>query len=269
MGLTAKALRRKFRNLNNMSKIKVIKTEKDYEDALRFVGSLMSHNSDPNSDEGERLNLLSTLIEDYEAREFPRTFPDPIEAIKFRMEQSDLKPADLIPYIGSRSRVSDILSGKRQLTLEMVRALELGLGIPAKVLIKKPSQDENLQYENWNSRLLKEMGARGYFGNASLKEGSPVELLKKFFSSVEPQTQMVGMLRKTNYRSSPLTDRQALSAWSVRILQKAKKIQTPVKYKHGTIDINFMQKIAKLSANENSPVLAQEHLKKIWSNVTN
>ena len=247
--------------IKTMIKIKVIKTEKDYEEALKLVETLISHDPDPDSEEGEQLSLLSTLIENYEVRVFPETIPNPIEAIKFRMEQTDLKPVDLVPYIGSRSRVSEILSGKRQLTLEMVRALEAGLGIPAKVLIRKPDLAEDSEYQNWDNRLVTEMEARGYFGNVSLEKYNKVELLKNFFSLIGSPAQIVGMLRKSNYRSSPLTDRRALAAWAVCVFKKAKKIKTPKKYKHGVIDLNFMQKLTKLSTEDNGPILAQEYLK--------
>ncbi|HDY68840.1 MAG TPA: ImmA/IrrE family metallo-endopeptidase [Candidatus Scalindua sp.] len=245
-----------------MNKIKVIKTEKDYEDALELIEKLMSLDPDPDSEEGEQLSLLSALIQDYEARAFPQTLPSPIEAIKFRMEQAGLKPTDMIPYIGSRSRVSEILSGKRQLTLEMVRSLEVGLGIPAKVLIRKPDLDEDPEYQNWDNRLVAEMEARGYFGNASLRKHNKTELLKTFFSSIGSPAEIVGMTRKSNYRSSPLTDRHALAAWATCVFKKAKKVKISKKYKHGTIDLKFMQEFAKLSAKEKSPILAQEHLKK-------
>ncbi len=245
-----------------MNKIKVIKTEKDYEEALKLVEILMDRDPDPDSEEGEQLSLLSALIEDYETRVLPEKLPNPIDAIKFRMEQACLKPADLVPYIGSRSRVSEILSGKRQLTLEMVRALEAGLGIPAKVLIKQPDLGENLKYQNWNNRLVAEMETRGYFGDASLKEYSKTELLENFFSPIGSITQIVGMLRKSSYRSSPLADKHALAAWTVYVFKKAKKIKTSKKYEHGEINLSFMQKMAKLSIKENSPILAQEHLKK-------
>ncbi len=244
-----------------MRKIKVIKTEQDYQDALILLGELMSCDPDPDSVEGEQLSLLSTLIQDYEARVFPKSFPNPIEAIKFRMEQADLKPADLIPYIGSRSRVSEILSGKRQLTLDMVRALSNGLGIPAEVLIKKPCIEEDSEYQSWDNRLISEMDARGYFGKDS-KKYSKVELLENFFSIIGSPAQLVGMARKSNFRSSPLTDKHALEAWAVCVIRKAKKITVSKKYKQGIIDIKFMQELAKLSVKENSPVLAQEYLKK-------
>jgi len=245
-----------------MSKIKVIKTKKDYEDALKLVEVLMSHDPDPDSEEGEQLSLLSTLIEDYETKVFPETLPNPIDAIKYRMEQVGLKPADLIPYIGSRSRVSEILSGKRQLTLEMIRALEAGLGIPAKVLIKKQELDENPDYQNWDNRLVAEMEARGYFGSYSIKKHNKDELLKNFFAPIGSPAQIVGMLRKSNYRSSPLTDKRALSAWAACVLKKANKIRVSEKYRHGFVNSTFMQELAKLSVKGNGPVLAQELLKK-------
>ena len=246
-----------------MSKIKFIKTESDYKEALDLIKVLLSHDPDPSSDEGEQLSLLSTLVQDYESRSLPESLPNPIDAIKFRMEQSDLKPVDLIPYIGSRGRVSEILAGKRQLTLDMVRALEAGLGIPAKVLIRKPEIESNSEYQGWDNRLVAEMESRGYFGNRSLKKHSKLELLKDFFSSISAQPQMAMMLRKSNYRSSLLTDKRALIAWSNRVIQKAKKIKVTKKYKDGSIDLNFMQEFVKLSSQENGVILAQKHLKDI------
>jgi HTH-type transcriptional regulator/antitoxin HigA len=245
-----------------MGKIKVIRTEKDYEEALKLVEKLMSYDPDPDSEEGEQLSLLSTLVQDYETKVLPESLPDPIDAIKFRMEQAGLKSVDLVPYLGSRSRVSEILSGKRQLTLDMVRALEAGLGIPAKVLIRKQCLDEDSEYQNWDNRLVVEMETRGYFGKLSLRKHNKTELLKTFFSSIGSPEKIVGMARKSNYRSSPLTDRHALSAWAAYVIKKAKEVKISKKYKHGTIDLKFMQKFAKLSAKHNSPILAQEYLKK-------
>jgi HTH-type transcriptional regulator / antitoxin HigA len=247
--------------IKTMIKIKVIKTEKDYQEALKSVEKLMSLDPIPDSAEGEQLNLLSTLIEDYEERIFPKILPDSIEAIKFRMEQANLKPADLVPYIGSRSRVSEILSGKRQLTIDMIRALSEGLGIPAKVLIKKPNTGDT-EYKNWDNRLVAEMEKRGYFGSDSLKKHSKIELLENFFSTIGSPAQIVGALRKSSYRSSPLTDKRALFAWTVCVIKKSQKIKVPEKYKHNSIDLKSLQELAKLSVKENSPILAQEYLKK-------
>lgn len=244
-----------------MNRIKVIKTEQDYQEALKLVEELMGCDPNPDSAEGEQLSLLSALIRDYESKLFQNSLPDPIEAIKFRMEQANLRPVDLIPYIGSRSRVSEILSGKRKLTLDMVRALSDGLGIPARVLIHNPESDENKDYETWDNRLVSEMEKRGYFGNASIKKNKKSELLKKFFSLFEPQEQLAVMHRKSHYRSSPLTDKHALDAWAIQVFKKAQKIKTIKKYKHGVVDIGFMRELAKISIREDGPLMAQKRLK--------
>jgi len=248
--------------LKNMNKIKVIKTEQDYQEALNLVEELISLDPSSDSAEGEQLSLLSTLIKDYETKAYPESLPSPLEAIKFRMEQANLTPADLLPYIGSRSRVSEILSGKRQLSIDMIRALSEGLGIPAKVLLKKPDVAEDSEYQNWDNRLVAEMTSRGYFGSESLKKLSKAELLKNFFLPVASPVQIVGMLRKSNYRSSPLSDRRALAAWAGCVLKKSKEIKTLNKYKHGIVDLSFMQDLAKLSVKVDGPILAQDYLKK-------
>jgi HTH-type transcriptional regulator/antitoxin HigA len=245
-----------------MNQIKVIRTEQDYEEALKLIEVLMDGAPDPESENGEKLSLLVTLVKDYESRVFPIDLPDPIEAIKFKLEQNNLKPNALIPFIGSRSRVSEILSGKRQLTVEMMRSLEAGLGIPAHVLLKKPKENQDAMYTNWNPVLLKEIEARGYFGSTTLKKTNADVLVERLLSSIELPSQMLGMLRQTNYRSSPLTDKRALTAWSIFILKKAKKINTKTKYKKGTVNLAFMQKLATLSVEKNGPILAQEYLKK-------
>jgi HTH-type transcriptional regulator/antitoxin HigA len=243
-----------------MSKIRVIRTEKDYAEALKLLEQLITSDPEPDSDESEQLELLATLIEDYESKTLPEILPDPIEAIKFRMEQQNLKAADLIPYIGSSSRVSEILSGKRQLTLEMVRALETGLGIPAKVLIQKSNKEET-RYQNWNARLFKEMGERGYFDTPNWRDSDKADLLKKFFGTAQTQNQFAGMLRQSSYRSSPLTDKSALAAWSTFVLKEAEGAKPLPKFKKDSVSLEFMQNLARLSKEEGSPLLAQTSLK--------
>jgi HTH-type transcriptional regulator/antitoxin HigA len=241
-----------------MDKIKVIKTEEDYQEALKLAEELIGRDPSPDSAEGEQLSLLGTLIQDYEARVFPEALPNPIEAIKFRMEQADLKPADLIPYIGSRSRVSEILSGKRQLTLDMVRVLSTGLGIPAKVLIQKQSRPE---LQNWDMAIVRTMERRGYFGKKTLKKYDKSELISIFFGSFS-SLQPAALYRKTSFRSAPRTDNNALLAWGLRVLQKAEKTKTPVKYKKESVTLKFMQDVVRLSAKDNGPQLARDYFKK-------
>jgi HTH-type transcriptional regulator/antitoxin HigA len=116
--------------------IKPIKTEKDYDRALARVEQLMS--AEAGTPEGDALDVLTTLIEAYEARHWAIDLPDPVAAIQERMEQQHLRPKDLEPFIGSSGRVSEVLNRRRPLTLPMIRRLERGLGIPARVLVQEP-----------------------------------------------------------------------------------------------------------------------------------
>ncbi|MCB1985556.1 MAG: transcriptional regulator, partial [Nitrosomonas sp.] len=115
--------------------IKPIKTEADYRSALKEIELLMS--AEPNTPEGEKLDVLVTLIEAYEHKHFPLDLPDPVEAIKFEMEQKGLTVKDLEPMIGKSNRVYEVLNRKRSLTLTMIRKLHRELGIPAESLIKQ------------------------------------------------------------------------------------------------------------------------------------
>jgi len=118
-----------------MMDIRPIKSEQDYEHALARVDELMD--AEPDTSEGDELEVLATLVESYEDKQFPIESPDPVEAILFRMEAMDLTRKDLEPYIGSRHRVSEILNRKRELSLNMIRRLHEGLGIPLENLIGK------------------------------------------------------------------------------------------------------------------------------------
>src|ERR1043166_7680212 len=143
--------------------VTVIKTESDYKAALSEVERLMDLDPNPGTDDFRQMELLAVLVDDYESKAFPLAVTDPVEAIEFRMEQQGLAPRDLIPYIGSRSKVSEILSRKRPLTLSMIRALHGGLGIPAKSLIKEGKerqQSEDEQHPDWDKFPVREMIAR-------------------------------------------------------------------------------------------------------------
>jgi len=118
--------------------IKPIKTDADYRAALKEVENLMM--AEPNTPEGEKLDVLVTLIEAYERKHFPLDLPDPVEAIKFEMEQNSLTIKDLEPMIEKSNRVYKILNHKHSLTLKMIWKLHQELGIPAESLIKQPAQ---------------------------------------------------------------------------------------------------------------------------------
>jgi HTH-type transcriptional regulator / antitoxin HigA len=113
--------------------IRPIKTEQDYNNSLKRIEELWGAKKD--TAQGDEMDLLITLVESYEIKHYPIAPPDPIDAIKFRMEQMDMTKADLVKYIGSQSRVSEILNRKRSLTLKMVKSLYRGLKIPADILL--------------------------------------------------------------------------------------------------------------------------------------
>lgn len=115
--------------------IRPIHTPADHKATLKEITSLMESDPAPGTSDGDRLDILVTLVQAYEARHFPVGAPDPVEAIKFRMEQSGLSVKDLEPLIGKSNRVYEVLNRKRPLTLAMIRRLHSSLGIPAEVLI--------------------------------------------------------------------------------------------------------------------------------------
>lgn len=124
------------------SKMHLIKTEGEYQSAMERLLVLMDHDLPPGSDEEAEFELLTLLIENYEQKIVSPVDVDPIEAILFRMEQQNLTRKDLLPYIGSMSKVSEVLSRKRALSLAMIRKLHEGLGIPANILIKAAPKEQ-------------------------------------------------------------------------------------------------------------------------------
>ena len=130
--------------------IKPIKTEVDYEDALKEIERLMEIGVEPDTLAGDRLDVLVTLVEAYEAKHYPMGLPDPIEAIKIRMHDLEMTRKDLQPLIGSRGRVSEVLNRKRLLTLSMIRKLHEVLHIPLEVLaqpyeMQQPTQKDRVE----------------------------------------------------------------------------------------------------------------------------
>jgi len=122
------------------SELKPIRTKTDYKRALAEIGRLWGAKT--GTREGDRLDILTTLIDAYETEHYPMDPPDPIEAIKFRMEQQGLSRKDLEPLIGTRTRVAEVLNRKRNLSIDMIRRLHQHLGISAEVLIRPSRKDE-------------------------------------------------------------------------------------------------------------------------------
>jgi HTH-type transcriptional regulator/antitoxin HigA len=232
-----------------MANIKVIRTDKDYEEALVTLEELMMASPVSGSEEADQLHLLATLIEDYERNNFCSSLPTPIEAIRFRMEQLGLKPVDLEPFLGSRSKVSEVLSSKRPLTLKMIRALETGLGIPAKVLIQELDTDDARNTLSWSKKLKEEVSSR--FEN--------IDLSTLFMFKNQPVA-LAGLLRQSNYRTAPLTDKNALAAWFGCVLKHAEAIKAKTQYKEGTVNLEFMRKVSAISTQDSAPKKVKDYL---------
>jgi HTH-type transcriptional regulator/antitoxin HigA len=246
------------------NKIRAIRSETDYNAALARIDALMD--ADAGSAEGEELDVLVDLVELYEEKHVPMGYPTPIEAIRFRMEQDGLSPRDLIPFIGSRSKVSEVLSGKRPLTMQMARALHANLGIPADVLLQQPGGElpSALDGIEWDRFPVVEMAKLGWIeirrNPASHSEKLMRDLIRR--AGGEHVLPVVFFRKNDHAGLNAKTDPYALKAWCWVVLAHANAQSLHTAYKPGTVNLSFLRKVAKLSWSEEGPKLAQEYLGK-------
>ena len=181
-----------------MADIRPVRTEADYETALARIDEIMDADSD--SPDARELDVLVDLVELYESRHEPMGHPDPVSAIEFRMDQAGLKRRDLIPFIGSRAKVSEVLSGKRAITMPMARALHEHLGIPADVLLRRSREapkDPSADVE-WTRFPLKALAKRGWtttllpVGRAGVVDPADLE------AAVGDRTALVSVMHANN-----------------------------------------------------------------------
>lgn len=246
---------------------KVIRTEEQHQEYLLEVQNLITQNPQPGSGAAERLELLSVLVEAYENQKFPIEVPDPISAILFRMQEQSLRQADLIPYFGTRSRVSEVLSRKRPLTVNMIRAISSGLGISTETLVGiEPAEVAQSARDevDWNSFPIKEMVGRGWlqkFTNKTVE--STEDLVRSFIANVGMQFGSAAFRRTLGGEAYSPATRYALYAWLARVIQRARERKSAL----GSFDRNvfsqtFLRELAQLSWFEHGPVLAVEFLEK-------
>lgn len=243
----------------------VIKTDIEYRQALAEIDRLIDGDPPAGSADSERLQLLAVLAQDYESRQFPRKALDPLSAIRFRMEQQNLEQRDLIPYIGSRSKVSEVLSGKRALTLSMIKALNRAFGIPAEALLADSRHNLSEDVISWERFPIREMVSYGWISREP-RHASPdaAELMRRFLKPLSQQGDLqkpaYALHKKTKVRSGRALDHYALTAWTWRVLILAKDIPDLSGYQHGTVNLEFMREVAGLSWSNRGPLLAQEFL---------
>ena len=240
-------------------KVKMIRTEEEYLEALHYLEGLME--AAPGSPEEGELEVLSLLIEIYEEEHYPIDLPDPIEAIKFRMEQQGLNQKDMRKYIGSQSKVSEVLNYKRTLTLTMIRSLHDGLGIPAEVLLQEPGKAlEDLEYD-WRDYPFTEMFNRGYFnffeGILQRAKDSGEELLIQLFN-VFSDNQPERVFCRYSDRE---IDQNAITAWHAMTLNLANEEDLP-EFSRDILTEKFYEEIISLSYYDDGPRLAKEFLNK-------
>lgn len=249
--------------------IKVIKSSDDYSHAIARLSALMTLDPEADSIEENELELLALVIEDYERKIVPATVPDPIEAILFRMDQMNLARKDLQPYMGSLSKVSEVLSRKRPLSLSMIRRLHSGLGIPAEVLIGGTEISQAIVGEepemDYTKFPLKEMFDRGCFGdfkgNTQRLKDYAEELLLSFMHGVLPKQAEPAFLRAPlHQRGTRDADGHALLAWRLCAIKKARANPAPREYNKGIVTAKWLKDLARLSAFEDGPRLAREQL---------
>lgn len=243
-----------------MMRLKIIKNEIEYDAALERLDVLMD--ATPGSPEEDELQVLSLLVENYEAEHYKIDLPDPVDAVIFRMEQEGLKRKDLAQYLGSQSRVSEVLGRKRKLSLAMIRSLHKGLGISYEVLMNEPAKKLGECNYLHTDFPFGEMFNRGYFGafNGSLSNAKEYgeELLEELFSAFGGESPDIVFCRKNNND----VDTFALKAWQAKVIHMTKEIKIP-EYKKDKIEESFFKDIVKLSFFEQGPKLVREMLNKL------
>mmetsp|Transcript_1280 Transcript_1280/g.924 ORF Transcript_1280/g.924 Transcript_1280/m.924 type:complete len:410 (+) Transcript_1280:329-1558(+) len=242
---------------------KLIKTEKDYSLALSKIYALMD--AKEGTAEADELELLATLVEMYEDKHYPIDHPDPVEAIKFRMDQLGLNQQNLVPIIGSRSKVSEVLNRKRTLTLSMMRALHKDLGIPADILLKEPGANfpDGFSEIKWTRFPFVEMAKRGWIKKTNKRKNRSEEIMQNFIEQAGGQTVISEVFFRKNpgARENSKMNIYSLLAWCLRILSLARNKPLEKKYRND-LSVESMKDIAKLSYFQNGPLLAKEFLAK-------
>ena len=240
---------------------KVIKTEEDYQNALSRIDELMDAGS--NTPEGDELELLVTLVELYEEKKYPIEMPDAIEAIKFRMEQLGLNQQAIVPFLGSKSKVSEVLNKKRPLSLSMMRALNKGLAIPAEILLQEQGQDfpEEIPEIDWTRFPIHEMISLSWIQPQKNIIGNEEEIMRGYIQEAGGMNNFTKLSFRTS--RSPIkklrTDKYSLMAWCLRIMELSEKNPLEKKPRPGSINLSDL---SKLSYFKDGPLLAKEYLEK-------
>lgn len=241
-----------------MPQLKPIRSEKAYELALSRIRKLMG--SDPRSPEGRELDVLADLVELYERKHYSLGDLDPADAIELRMEEHGLSPHDLIPYLGSPSRVSEVLARKRSLTLPMARALNKYLGIPADVLLREPNPPDKWDEEHWRRFPLRAMANRGWIPEVPGLSHHAKEIMEKLLDRAGTNPESAAMFRQTGLRANAKADSYALQAWCWQAMALANEYRLEADCAPGNITLDVLRQVAQLSRFRDGPRRAADCL---------
>lgn len=246
--------------------IAVIKSESQYGEVLARLAELVGADPAPESNDGQELEVLALLLKDYERRAFPLPRPSPLAAIRLRMEQGGLAPKDLVPYLGSRSKVSEVLASKRPLSLAMIRALNAGLGIPLESLVSEEGDVEPGEGIEWDRFPVREMIGRGWIRiqepTKRVGFGEARELMEDFFRSVGGPALALGVLHKTDHvRTARTSDRFALAAWAGYVRRGADSVKLASEFHHEEWGTERLRELRSLSRYDVGPRLAVQFLR--------
>lgn len=247
--------------------LKVIRSEEQHRHYLAEIHGLIAKAPAPGSRDADKLELLSVLVEAFENQQYPVEAPDPIDAITFRMHEQGLKQADLVPFFGTRSRVSEVLSRKRPLTVQMIRSISLGLGISAETLVGVTAESKASGQKDevdWTRFPVKEMVARGWLRKMSeLAAENTEQLVKGFISSTGLQFGNAAFRRSVNGDAYSPATKYALYAWLARVIQRGRERKPKLGHFDPNVFSNaFLRELAQLSWSEHGPVLAVEFLER-------
>jgi HTH-type transcriptional regulator / antitoxin HigA len=256
-----------------IKELRVLKTEADYETALNELEVLVLKDPQVDTAKGDRLELLTVLVREYETRNYRFDAVDAIDAIELKMEEQGLRQKDLAPLLGGRNRVSEILSRKRPLTLDMIRALHGVLNIPLHILIvpekaKRAGEVDTANADDkfeWSKFPISEMRKRGWFdGMATTRRDDAETLVKQFLAKVSNRVETVPALFRRTFRglTPGVASRHSLIAWTAQVLIHAKTLEvgTPP-FSADKLDDIFFKDVARLSSFEKGPRLAADLLR--------
>ena len=237
---------------------KIIKTEEQYKAYLAEVDRLAADDPAPGSPDGDRLELLAKLVEDYEKERFKFARPDPIEAILFRMEERGLRQKDLAPVLGGKNRVSEILARKRPLTLTMVRALSDALQIPTDLLIRESESESYAEDVDDEEISLPLLVKSGWFSDEEATRLTTRDIVSRY---LKPAYGPLYLKHTMTFGSTPETNKTNLHLWVGRVRELARKTrQERGTWRPDTLNEQFLSYVARLSWSESGPRHAKDFL---------